>query len=96
MNYVPLLVFTKIGHHDSCTVLYSILYYTKLYKIIHKNETAGSKGQPSCKKNAVFLNIVQKAFDPPPPLSFEHYVVNLSEGVLTKVCKRLSRQLSTK
>ena len=45
MNYVPLLVFTKIGHHDSCTVLYSILYYTKLYKIIHKNETAGSKEQ---------------------------------------------------
>ena len=28
-------------------------------------------GMPSAKKSAVFLNIVQKAFDPPPPL-FEH------------------------
>ena len=28
-------------------------------------------GKPSGKKSAVFLNIVQKAFDPPPPL-FEH------------------------
>ena len=42
-----------------------------------------------------FFNIVQKAFDPP-PLSFEHYVVNFSEGILTKVRKRLSQQLSTK
>ena len=41
-----------------------------------------------------FLNIVQKAFDP--PLSFEHHVVNFSEGILTKVRKRLSQQLSTK
>ena len=24
-------------------------------------------GKPSCKKSAVFFNIVQKAFDPPPP-----------------------------
>jgi len=30
------------------------------------------------------------------PLSFEHYVVNFSEGILTKVRKRLSQQLSTK
>ena len=52
-------------------------------------------GKPSIKKSAVFFNIVQKAFDPP-PLSFEHYVVNFSEGILTKVRKRLSRQLSTK
>ena len=52
-------------------------------------------GKPSCKKSAVFLNIVQKAFDPP-PLSFEHHVVNFSEGILTKVRKRLSQQLSTK
>ena len=43
-----------------------------------------------------FFNIVQKAFDPPPPLSFEHYVVNFSEGILTKVRKRLSQQLLTK
>ena len=24
-------------------------------------------GKPTCKKSEVFLNIVQKAFDPPPP-----------------------------
>ena len=48
------------------------------------------KGKPSRKKNAVFFNIVQKAFDPPPPHLFEHYVVNFSEGILTKVHKRLS------
>ena len=36
-----------------------------------------------------FFNIVQKAFDPP-PLSFEHYVVNFSEGILTKVRRRLT------
>ena len=29
-------------------------------------------GKPSFKKSAVFFNIVQKAFDPP-PLSFEHH-----------------------
>ena len=39
-----------------------------------------------------FFNIVQKAFDPP-PFSFEHYVVNFSEGILTKVRKCLLRQL---
>ena len=60
-----------------------------------KKKTALKLGKPSRKKSAVFLNIVQKAFDPP-PLSFEHYVVNFSEGILTKVRKRLSRQLSTK
>ena len=48
-------------------------------------------GKPSFKKSAVFFNIVQKAFAPPPFL-FEHYVVNLSEGISTKVRKRLSRQ----
>ena len=29
-------------------------------------ETAVSLGKPSFQKSAVFLNIVQKAFDPPP------------------------------
>ena len=42
-----------------------------------------------------FFNIVQKA-PGPPPHSFEHYVVNFSEGILTKVRKRPSQQLSTK
>ena len=32
--------------------------------------------------------VVQKAVDSP-PLSFEHYVVDFSEGILTKVRKRL-------
>ena len=52
-------------------------------------------GKPSCKKSAVFFNIVQKAVAPPPHL-FEHYVVIFSEGILTKVRKRLLQQLSTK
>ena len=52
-------------------------------------------GEPTSARSAVFLNIVQKAFDPP-PLSFEHLVGNFSEGFLTKVRKCLSRQLSTK
>ena len=47
-------------------------------------------------EKCIFFNIVQKAFDPPPPHSFEHYVVNFSEGILTKVRKRLPQQLSTK
>ena len=54
-----------------------------------------NSGKPPCKKSAVFFNIVQKAVDPA-PLLFEHYVVNFSEGILTKVRKRLSQQLSTK
>ena len=32
-------------------------------------------GKPSREKSAVFFNIVQKAFDPP-PLLFGHHVVN--------------------
>ena len=43
-----------------------------------------------------FFNIVQKAFDPPPTLRLNMYVVNFSEGILTKVRKRLSQQLLTK
>ena len=52
-------------------------------------------GMPSAKKSAVFFNIVQKAFDPPPPFVWtscgEFFWRNL-----TKVRKRLSQQLSTK
>ena len=29
-------------------------------------ESKSFLGKPSCKKSAVFLNIAQKAFDPPP------------------------------
>ena len=35
------------------------------------NNLVAHLGKPSAKKSAVFFNIVQKAFDPPPPL-FEH------------------------
>ena len=55
----------------------------------------GTQGRHRARKVQFFFNIVQKAFDPP-PLLFEHYVVNFSEGILTKVRKRLSQQLSTK
>ena len=41
---------------------------------------------PAVLKSAVFFNNVQKAFDPPPH-SFEHYMVNFSEGILTIVDK---------
>ena len=50
-------------------------------------------GKPLDKKSAVF---VQKVFDPIPPFRLNIYVVNFSEGILTKVRKRLSQQLSTK
>ena len=43
-------------------------------------------GKPSRKKSAVFLNIVQKAFDP--PLSFEHHVVNFFLGFREALCKK--------
>ena len=46
-------------------------------------------------KSAVFFNIVQKAFDPP-PFRLNTYVVNFSEGILTKVRKRPLQQLSKK
>ena len=41
-----------------------VVFHTKLLDYL--------LGKPSCKKSAVFLNIVQKAFGPPPPLLFEH------------------------
>ena len=53
-----------------------------------------SLGKPSCKKCS-FFKYCSKSLWPPPP-SFEHYVVNFSEGILTKVRRRLPRQLSTK
>ena len=64
-----------------------------------RQTTAGedndNKGSHRVRKVQFFFNIVQKAFDPP-PLLFLHHVLNFSEGILTKVRKRLSRQLSTK
>ena len=35
-----------------------------------------NKGCPPLQNLQVFYNIVQKAFAPPPPLRFEHYVAN--------------------
>ena len=46
------------------------------------------KGSLHTRKEQFFFNIVQKAFGPP-PLLFEHYVVNFSEGILTKARERL-------
>ena len=53
------------------------------------------KGSLPVRKVQFFWTLFKKPLTPP-PLSFEHYVVNFSEGILTKVRKRLSRQLSTK
>ena len=48
----------------------------------------------SVKEKCIFLTLFKKPLTP--PLSFEHYVVNFSEGILTKLRKPLSQQLSTK
>ena len=53
-------------------------------------------GKPSWEKSAVFFNIVEKAFDPPPPISLNIMWWIFFEGILTKVRKRLLQQLSTK
>ena len=54
-----------------------------------------SKGSHRFRKVQFFLTLFKRPL-PPPPLLFEHYVVNFSEGILTKVRKRVSQQLSTK
>ena len=51
-------------------------------------------GEPNSARSAVFLNIVQKAFDPP-PLRFEHHVAIFFDGFLKKrvnVCRDKIRQ----
>ena len=53
------------------------------------------KGSLAVKKCSFFEHC-SKSLWPPPPLSFEHYVMNFSEGILAKVRKHLSRQLLTK
>ena len=53
------------------------------------------QGSHSLRKVQFFLTLFKRPLTPP-PLSFEHHVVNFSEGILTKVRKRLSQQLSTK
>ena len=64
-----------------------------------RQTTAGedndNKGSHRVRKVQFFLTLFKRPL-PPPPLSFEHHVVNFSEGILTKVRKRLSQQLSTK
>ena len=42
------------------------------HKKLWTSPSSSPLGKPSREKSAVFLNIVQKAFDPP-PLSFEHH-----------------------
>ena len=54
--------------------------------------SASPLGVPTSTRSAVFLNIVQKAFDPP---RFEHYVANFFDGFLKKrvnVCRDKIRQ----
>ena len=55
------------------------------------SKTIPTLGKPPDKKSAVLLNLVQKAFDLP-PFHLNSYVVNFSEGILTKVHKRLSNK----
>ena len=54
-------------------------------------------GKPSRKKSAFFLTLFKKPWTPPPPIRLN---INMwwffSEGILTKVRKCLSQQLSTK
>ena len=61
---------------------------------MHSCKDRRNKGSLRARKVQFFLTLFKKPLTP--PLSFEHYVVNFSEGILTKVRKRLSRQLSTK
>ena len=50
-------------------ILYNFIWF---YNTNNENDLIISTlGMPSFQKSAVFLNIVQKAFDPP-PLLFEH------------------------
>ena len=52
-------------------------------------------GKPSCKKSAVFLNIVQTAFDPSPSLVLNMYVANFFERFSKKwinACRDKIRQ----
>ena len=56
------------------------------------NQTKGSRHE---RKVQFFLTLFKRPLTPP-PLSFEHYVVNFSEGILTRLRKRMSQQLSTK
>ena len=53
------------------------------------------KGSRHERKVQFFLTLFKRPLAPP-PLSFEHYVVNFSEGILTRLLKRMSQQLSTK
>ena len=52
------------------------------------------KKRPFQEKCSFFLRLFKKPLTP--PLPFDHYVVNFSEGILTEVRKRLSHQLSSK
>ena len=63
--------------------------------VCQSDRSSSSLGEPTATRSAVFLNIVQKAFDPP-PLRFEHHVANFFWWISLKAGKRLSRQNSTK
>ena len=59
----------------------SALFKTAAQDKAKRREKTPGLGKPPCKKSAVFFNIVQKAFDPFTPPSFEHYAVNFCEGI---------------
>ena len=64
------------------------------YNALFVKHTFEHLGVATSTRSAVFLNIVQKAFDPP-PLRFEHYVVIFFDGFLKKrvnVCRNKIRQ----
>ena len=50
------------------------------------------KGSLHTRKVQFFLTLFKNPLTPPLPLSYEYYVVNFSEGILTEVRKRLSQQ----
>ena len=90
------LVHNDVHNVHKIINVFSSVILPVLFRLKINNEELRIR-EASVQEKCSFFNIVQKAFGPPPlPLSFEHYLVNFSEGILTKVRKRLSQQLSTK
>ena len=62
------------------------------YRVSQKN--VNRIREASLQEKCIFLTLFKKPLTP--PFRLNTYVVNFSEGILTKVRKRLSQQLSTK
>jgi|OM-RGC.v1.029846433 hypothetical protein len=84
-----ILIFSNTDYDTSLLLSFSISV------LLSFRIEEADKGSHPVKKVHFFLTLFKKPLTPPPH-SFEHYVVNFSEGILTKVRKRLSRQLSKK